>query len=296
MSAQPECSIIIPSYNYAHYVTRAIDSVLHDPGPSRQVIVVDDGSTDNTAEVLSAYASQIDYVYQTNQGPSAASNHGIRLARGRYVVFLDADDRLLPGGLLKLWETAQRHPEAGIIIGAYQNIDEQGRITYGKPPPKMGSCLDNFRRFIRGDFAIGCGRSLIRRDVLDRIQFPQQLRHGEDWVFHAQILACYPAVSLADRVAESTIHASRLRNQYHSLLKTGNKTIECLFDPQILPREAMALKPIFAARWYGELCRAAWKLRDRRSVRQYSLAAMTHDWTSIWRERHLWRFVRSWLP
>ena len=89
-------SIIIPTYNRARYLTKAIDSVLAQTYTNYEIIVVDDGSTDNTKEVLEPYMDRITYLYQENTGVSAARNTGIRAARGKWIAFLDSDDEWMP--------------------------------------------------------------------------------------------------------------------------------------------------------------------------------------------------------
>lgn len=91
-SSVPLVSVVIPSYNSARYIAEAIDSVLRQDYPALEILVIDDGSTDNTTEVVSTYGDKVRLLTQTNQGSAAARNHGIRHANGKYIAFLDADD------------------------------------------------------------------------------------------------------------------------------------------------------------------------------------------------------------
>src|SRR5215210_2105808 len=94
----PLVSVIIPCYNQAHFLGEAIESVLGQSYPNFEIVVVDDGSPDDTAEVAARYP-EVRYICQDNQGLSAARNTGLGQSEGEYVVFLDADDRLLPEAL-----------------------------------------------------------------------------------------------------------------------------------------------------------------------------------------------------
>lgn len=96
----PNVSVIIPTYNRANYITKAVESVLSQRYNDYEIIVVDDGSTDNTKEVLKAYRKGIQYIYQKNAGVSLARNAGILAARGKWTAFLDSDDEWVPE---KLW-------------------------------------------------------------------------------------------------------------------------------------------------------------------------------------------------
>ena len=96
----PRVSVIIPTYNREEYVVKAIDSVLGQKFDDYEFIVVDDGSTDNTKEIVNKYGDMIRYIYQHNSGVSAARNTGIKLAKGEWVAFLDSDDEWRPDYLL----------------------------------------------------------------------------------------------------------------------------------------------------------------------------------------------------
>lgn len=111
-------SVIIPCYNYGRFLPDAVNSVLGQKkdGLAVEIIVVDDGSTDDTAAVAQRLGSSIQYIYQENQGPSAARNSGIRIARGDYLVFLDADDLLTAGTLASHIDNFAAHPELDVSV------------------------------------------------------------------------------------------------------------------------------------------------------------------------------------
>lgn len=121
-------SVIIPAYNYAHYLPSAIDSVLAQSYSPVEIIVIDDGSTDNTAEVVSKYGERVRYIYQKNSGLSAARNTGIFLARYPFVAFLDADDVWMPDMLERVMKVFTELPEDYGIVAAHPiYIDSEGR-------------------------------------------------------------------------------------------------------------------------------------------------------------------------
>ncbi|MEW5767211.1 MAG: glycosyltransferase [bacterium] len=111
----PKVSVVIPTYNAAAYLPEAIDSVLAQTFQDYEIIVVDDGSTDNTREVLAPYQDRIRYIHQENAGPSPAKNKGIKEARGEFVAFLDADDIWLPEKLALQMEVFENDPEVSLV-------------------------------------------------------------------------------------------------------------------------------------------------------------------------------------
>ncbi len=119
-------SVVIPTYNCAQYITEAVESVLNQTYKDFEIIVVDDGSRDNTKEVIKRYLNKIKYIYQQNSGPSAARNRGIKEAKGEYIAFLDADDIWLPQKLelqIKFMEK-----EVGLIFSDMILFNEKGII------------------------------------------------------------------------------------------------------------------------------------------------------------------------
>lgn len=113
----PKYSIIIPLYNKGSRVRRTIDSVLNQGYGEMEIIVVDDGSTDNSAEYVKAYNDlRIRYIFKENGGVSSARNTGIRAARGEWLLLLDADDELLPGSIAVYEEMARKYPHATVLV------------------------------------------------------------------------------------------------------------------------------------------------------------------------------------
>lgn len=124
-SKAPLVSVVIPCYNQAHFLPEAIESALSQTYHSIEVIVVDDGSPDNTAEVVARYPG-VRCVRQENRGLGGARNSGFRASNGEYVLFLDADDRLMPNAVTAHLSCFGQHPEAGFVVGDIDNIGLDG--------------------------------------------------------------------------------------------------------------------------------------------------------------------------
>jgi len=186
-------SIIIPTYNRVSDVQRAIDSALAQTHQPCEVIVVDDGSTDATPELLAGYGPRLRSLRQENQGRSAARNEGLKIARGEYVVFLDSDDALLPHMAETQLAYLQVHPQMAFVHGQAWMTDAGGKRT--EPPVLMGASLDPtrppFASLVMGQSLL-LHTALIRRSALDSVgDFEVGLDVSEDWDLWLRLAARY---------------------------------------------------------------------------------------------------------
>jgi len=141
MNSEPKVSIIIPTYNQSQYLEEAMESVLNQTYQNIEIIIVDDGSTDNTSEVVKSFDNKIIYIPQKNKGASSARNAGIKKAQGQYVAFLDSDDMWIKNKLEKQIKFIQNNPEIGLLgTGCYQMVDIN-KMIYKKIFPAKNEIL-----------------------------------------------------------------------------------------------------------------------------------------------------------
>jgi hypothetical protein len=185
-------SVVIPCYNQAHYLGEAIASVLAQTHPELEVIVVDDGSGDNAEEVTAHYPG-VRCIRQENQGAAAARNRGFAEARGAYVVFLDADDRLLPAAVKVGLEALADHPEAGFAAGACRDIGPDGARLPSPEQPLV--TRDHYAALLESCF-IWSGSSVIyRREALSAVGgFDERRAAGDDYELYLNIARRFPVV------------------------------------------------------------------------------------------------------
>lgn len=126
INMRPQVTIIIPCYNCERYIEEAVNSILVQTYKNYEIIVINDGSTDDTSACLASYNNQVRYVYQSNQGVSAARNRGIELAQGKLVAFLDADDYFLPDKLEAQVAAFEADPDLGIVHSGWCRVDHNG--------------------------------------------------------------------------------------------------------------------------------------------------------------------------
>jgi glycosyltransferase involved in cell wall biosynthesis len=168
MSQRPLVSVIVPSYNSAHLVADAVDSVLAQTYPHVELIVVDDGSKDDTRQVLARYGERLRYVHQENRGLSGARNTGIGHARGELLAFLDADDKWLPEKLSRQVEALLANPRAAFAHTEVLYWDSQTGAAESRPKERhefTGAC---YRRLFAGNQII-VSTALVRRERLEKV-------------------------------------------------------------------------------------------------------------------------------
>lgn len=205
-------SAVIPAYNYARFVCRAVDSVLAQTYPHLECIVTNDGSTDNTLEVLAPYGDRIRVITQKNAGLSAARNTGVKNAKGDYVAFLDADDWWHPEKIAKQIALAEKRPELGAIGTTWERVDGDLKHLSVKVP---GRPTDDRATNVRG---IACrtiwlGGSgsgvLARRNVFDEVGlFDESMRAAEDIDMWLRIAHRYPVANLDEMLTTLCWHGT----------------------------------------------------------------------------------------
>lgn len=179
--AAPAVSVVMPAYNAAACVRRAVDSVLAQTWADRELLVVDDGSGDATPAVLAAYGERLRVLRQANAGPAAARNHGLRAARGRYVAFLDADDWWLPAKLERQVALLDARPALGFCSTATRVVDQAGAAAADWPCSACnGALLETL--FVRSAAVSGSTSGVLaRRELLLAAGgFDERLRGFED--------------------------------------------------------------------------------------------------------------------
>ncbi len=205
---QPAISIVIPAYNRAALLPRAIESVISQTFREWEIVLVDDGSTDGTPDLAKNYQQRLGdrllFLRQANTGASAARNRGIGVSRGRFVCFLDSDDEFLPHKLSRQLELFERRPELGFVYSDYAFVDLGGErhesafqsnlslarfVPHRRIAENLCLCSSEvFDVLLRGYF-IATIVGMVRREVLgDRIRFAENLSYAEEWLFHLQIV------------------------------------------------------------------------------------------------------------
>lgn len=292
-------TVIIPAYNYAHYLPRALDSVYRQTLLPVRIVVVDDGSIDDTPAVLARYQAQAPatpellVLRQHNQGPSAARNHGIRHAVGDYIVFLDADDALLPDALEHLASAITTFDRPAMVFGGRYAVSENGQRVLRPAYVLSGNREQDFAAYVDGRFRISNGTAAVAHHVFERISYPEDLRNNEDMVVNTLILANHPCRSITTPIAEIHAHPGRLRNAVSDKLDNARELTDRIFTPGNIPAELMHYRDIFLVGRYLSRFRSFFRAKDYQRAWENYLSAVRTRPTRALRPEYLVKALRA---
>ncbi|MDR9502315.1 MAG: glycosyltransferase family 2 protein [Desulfurivibrionaceae bacterium] len=292
-------SVIIPTHNGSRFLECAVRSVLSQTFADFEVIIVDDGSTDSTSQIIERLVGQaagkVHALHQENKGPGAARNRGVQVCSGRYLLFLDDDDELLPDALALFARAIEKDSRAYFLWAGHYSQDEEGRLKKYDRQPFSAENLDNFLGYIRGGFSLSQGEGVMRREIFGRLHYPETIRNNEDVVFFAQVLALYTCRALDAHVV--TIHKRKAscRHNIASIEVSCDRIVDLLFDPRILPAPMLPYRVEFQASRYLVLFRALYYAGRFREARQVYAKAIAAHPRYLGRWSYLRKYLRAWL-
>lgn len=243
-------TISTPVYNGAQYIRRAIESVLDQRYQAWELIVVDDGSVDDTADIVKGYVDpRIRYVYQTNQGQSAAMNRGLDLARGEYVTSLDADDWLAPDSLRCRVEYLDAHLACMAVYGDGWYCTASGkpvmRFTENRPNNPTGDIYDAL--VVSCFFGTGAA-VMLRRSRIEALhmRYDPRIAMGQDWDFWARLAEHIHFDFVPDLTVYYRLHASNMtasmanEKKATDLIRVKHKMLASARFAQVAPTQKVA--------------------------------------------------------
>jgi glycosyltransferase involved in cell wall biosynthesis len=225
----PLISVIIPCFNQAEFLGEAIQSVMQQTYRNFEIIVVDDGSSDNIREVVSGF-SDVRYIRHHNRGLAGARNTGIWASKGGYLIFLDADDRLLPKALESGLNCFHSHPDCAFVFGQHAYLKSDGKSfeemqtspsDYNLFLSRLRENKDRYRSLLYGNY-IGMHASVMyRRHIFQYVKgFDLSLDAGEDYELYLRITRNYPVYYHDAVVAEYRIHSTSMTKNAELMLRS----------------------------------------------------------------------------
>lgn len=218
---EPLVSVIIPTYNRADLVVQAVESVVNQTYKKIEIVVVDDGSTDNTCEVVKKYQDKIKYIYQERSERSKARNRGFGCSRGDYVAFLDSDDLWLPTKIEKQVQVLNEEPRVGLVYTNVQFIDRNGSAHDGNISWDAPERVALYEDLMTHNVITGTTSSvMVRRTCLEEVGlFDESMNTCEDLDLYRRIARHYKFYKIDLPLVRFRIHAGNTQHNASAMAK-----------------------------------------------------------------------------
>ena len=267
-------SVIIPTYNHARFLSGAIDSVLAQTRPALEVIVVDDGSTDGTRELLADYGERIRVLRQQNQGVAAARNAGIGAANGEYLAFLDSDDAWYPRKLELQMLRFEQEPQLGLVHCGAERIDAEGRTLDTTTGGMEGDVAEAMLRLDR-EVIMPQGSSIVvpKRIAMDLGGFDVRLPPSEDWDFCYRLASRYSIGYVREVLVRYRLHGGGIHMNIPRMERAMLLALEKAFaDPRVRP-----LRNHSYGRLHRALAGSYFQTRQLREFARHAVLSLCYD-------------------
>jgi glycosyltransferase involved in cell wall biosynthesis len=262
----PLVSVVIATYNMGRYLPAALESALAQDYPAIEVRIVDDGSTDDTPQVLERWRgdTRVHVHRQANAGQTRAKNQGIAESRGAFIAFLDADDVWLPGKLRRQMALFAAHPEVGVVYSDYECIDADGKpLPKGPTPMRRGRItgpllIDNFVSF---------SSSVVRRSCLDAYgAFDESLDMGIDYELWLRLSAHYAFDFVPQATLRYRIWPGSMSKNFKKRYASAIRIMEGFLEHHGGVVDAHLVREAWAHTYVGRGNMTLWREKDRGSA------------------------------
>lgn len=221
----PAVSICVSTYNRKAYLEQTLESIKAQTYQDYEIVIVDDGSTDGTEEMICQLPYKVSYSWQENAGCAAASNRMIQLAKGQYISFIDSDDTLMPDAIERMVRVLESEFEDVFVYGPYLRMDENG-LVYGKSKRRLYSGYVT-RYLFQGIFASMCGSMFPKKILQEAEGFDESLPVGEDYDLLLRLSLKYRFIALLEPTFRIRRHSANLYSPSFN---------NCLMDLKVLER------------------------------------------------------------
>ena len=212
-------SIIIPCYNQSRFLGEAIESVQKQTHDRYEIIVVNDGSSDNTSEAAGKFPD-VCLIEQKNAGLAEARNGGLKKSKGEFVIFLDADDRLLPNALEIGLKAFEKHPECAFVSGFCKFISSNGSPLDYLKQPRFDDKTDHYAALLENSYIWSPANVVYRRKVFEQTDgFNASVNAAADYELYLRIARQFPVYQHGEIVAEYRKHTANMSGNPELMLK-----------------------------------------------------------------------------
>lgn len=269
-----DVSVVIPAYNAERYIAAAVESAAAQTVKPREIIVIDDGSTDRTAAIVALYSDRVQYVAQENRGVAAARNHGIERSAGRYVAFLDADDLWMPE---KLERQADAMAKSGLRASftAHLVVDDEMKPLFENHNPGEGTLHDllTIGNVVGSPSSVVCERAVFREVG----GFDGALSLCADWEMWIRIATATAFAPIDAPLIQYRLHDDNMSRNVPLLESDSRRVLEKVFALPALPDDARALKRSALGHNWMVLAGSYFRAGRMRDAMRCGIRSVSHD-------------------
>jgi glycosyltransferase involved in cell wall biosynthesis len=269
-------SVIIPTFNSGQYIKAALESVFNQTYKNIEVIVVDDGSTDNTRVVLEAFMKQIKYIYKENGGPASARNRGVKEAKGEFIAFLDADDMWLPEKIELQFGVFVKDQRIGLVSCNHHQIDEKGQILEESKHIHYLSQKVLFNVLLVKNVVSGGSNAIIKKECFDKVGLFDEHLHGtEDWDMWLRIAKYYDVKFVEQPLVKIMVRQNSISGTTNAdkMLENELRVLDKLFNSKDIKFNWYLKNRSYCYRYFCAAW-AFWDARERSKAKKYILKSL----------------------
>ena len=268
------------------------------PGNDYEVLIVDDGSTDDTSAVIerlkTLYPARFNAVSRENSGPAAVRNYGISNTTGEWLIFLDADDELMPDALDEMRRFIAGHESVRFIIGGHMVADADGSERYRgvkalptDPEARLAGYL------LKKTITPSNGATAMHRSIFQRCLYPEQFRNSEDIPVFAYALCNFESAALDKPINRIYKHSDSLRHNINYAFDIGVDLVEEVFRKDYIPMRFQHYKRIYASQRCLSLFRTLYLGGRKADALRFYRKALSYNWKAVMKWSYTSKFLRS---
>jgi len=292
----PVVSVVMTTYNRVNYISSAIESVLNQTFDDLELIIIDDGSTDNTLEKINSFNDQrIKYYYQNNAGQNPARNAGIILSTGQYIAMIDSDDVWDKNKLKKQVDILDKHPDIGLVYCGTVFIDENNKTIYKKPlTDHKGQVLN---KLLMTNFLYNGSCPLFRKSCIEKTGlFDTAFKRMTDWEFYLRFAIYYKFWGIKEHLLKYRIHNDTMSNDFRNYESWGIKILDKIFSHTDFPADYMKSQNRAYAMRYRYMGIRCFEKRIMNEAREYFNKSFTIDIKTLFTSDVPFYYLLSYLP
>lgn len=299
MVTLPSISIVIPAYNYEALLPNAVASAAKQAIPNLEVLIVNDGSTDNTRQVAEQLAStfpNVRVLHKENGGASSARNSGIRNTNGEYLIFLDADDTLEPGALPKVMSAIRDFNQPLFIVCDHYNLDESGQKNYRQATKEIlagHSKSTLLKVYFKKEISLANGAVLMHRSVFDDISYNQTIVSSEDMPVWAFAMTKNKTVHIPIALNCVLTHSGSYRTEAWRVKQARYAPVDEFFAYPGIEQQFQHLKHYMYGRRALSIFRVLYRAHELKLARHYFVDAIKYAPELMLELNYLKKFTKS---